>query len=327
MAAEAVATADLILGLSVVIVAVEDDAPRVLVTRVGADGLGLPFGAFDPGQHRTFELALRRWVADQTGFELGFVEQLYTFGDQGRELPRAMLVGAEPGTRVVSVGYLALTGAATDVRGFPAVWADWYGLFPWEDWRHGRPACLPQIAVGLRRWAEEQPLRLAALDRARLTFGLDGRAWIEERVLERYELLYEAGLVAEARRDAGPAAVGREPEPLSGAGLISDHRRILATAVGRLRGKIKYRPVVFELAQDVFTLSALQRTAEAILGIGLHKQNFRRALEASGLVEGTGLRETATGGRPAELFRFRRELLSQRPVLGIPTPVRQAAAK
>jgi hypothetical protein len=318
-------TPDLILGLSVVIVAVEGDAPRVLLTRVGADGLGLPFGAFDPGEHRTFELALRRWVADQTGFELGFVEQLYTFGDQGRELPRAILAEADAGARVVSVGYLALTGAATDVRGFPAVWQDWYGLFPWEDWRHGRPACMAAIATGLRRWAEEQPLRLAALDRARLTFGLDGRPWIEERVLERYELLYEAGLVAEAGRDAG--APLREASVAPGAALISDHRRILATAVGRLRGKIKYRPVLFELVEDVFTLSALQRTAEAVLGIGLHKQNFRRALEASGLVEGTGLRETATGGRPAELFRFRRELLSQRPVLGVPTPVRQTGPK
>jgi hypothetical protein len=68
--------------------------------------------------------------------------------------------------------------------------------------------------------------------------------------------------------------------------MASDHRRILATAISRLRGKIKYRPVVFELMPERFTLSALQRTVEGILGLGLHTQNFRRALDKTGLVTG-----------------------------------------
>ena len=51
--------------------------------------------------------------------------------------------------------------------------------------------------------------------------------------------------------------------------MISDHRRILATGLGRLRGKLKYRPVVFELMAGEFTLSALQKTVEAIAGIQL----------------------------------------------------------
>src|SRR5690349_7503201 len=107
---------------------------------------------------------------------------------------------------------------------------------------------------------------------------------------------------------AGPlaAALG---EP-----MLSDHRRILATAVSRLRGKLKYRPVVFELMPEAFTLSALQRAVEAIAGVALHKQNFRRALERADLVEGLGRMDAETGGRPAELFRFRREILGARPV-------------
>ena len=56
-----------------------------------------------------------------------------------------------------------------------------------------------------------------------------------------------------------------------------------------------------------FTLSALQRTVEAIAGVPLHKQNFRRMVERTGLVEGLGRFDAETGGRPAELFRFRRE--------------------
>ena len=96
-----------------------------------------------------------------------------------------------------------------------------------------------------------------------------------------------------------------------------DHRRILATAIARLRAKLKYRPVVFELMPEAFTLTALQRTVEAISGRQLHKQNFRRLVESTALVEPTGETSTATGGRPAALFRFRREVVQERPTAGL----------
>ena len=103
--------------------------------------------------------------------------------------------------------------------------------------------------------------------------------------------------------------------------MALDHRRILATALGRLRGKLKYRPLVFELLSETFTLFQLQRTVESLVGVRLHKQNFRRLVERGALVEGTGQFETATGGRPAELFRFRREVLHERlaPGVGLPS--------
>jgi hypothetical protein len=101
-----------------------------------------------------------------------------------------------------------------------------------------------------------------------------------------------------------------------------DHRRILATAIARLRAKMKYRPVVFELMPAEFTLTELQRTVEAIAGRHLHKQNFRRLVEATQLVEPTGESSTATGGRPAALYRFRREVLSERPSAGLRFGVR-----
>ena len=63
-----------------------------------------------------------------------------------------------------------------------------------------------------------------------------------------------------------------------------DHRRILATAIARLRAKLKYRPVVFELMPAEFTLTELQHTVEAISGRLLHKQNFRRLVEMEALV-------------------------------------------
>ena len=153
-------------------------------------------------------------------------------------------------------------------------------------------------------------------DRVRLCFGIDGLAWDEEKVLERYELLYEAGLVQEALRDGRKPAAAKLP-PALGASMTFDHRRILATAIARLRGKMKYRPVVFELMPPAFTLLELQRTVEAISGIRLHKQNFRRLMEDQGLVEGTGKFATQARGRPAELFRFRREVLRERPAPGV----------
>ena len=156
---------------------------------------------------------------------------------------------------------------------------------------------------------------IARLGRTRLRTELAFQRWNEELVLQRYELLFEAGLVPEAARE-------REvQDPLPGVPMKQDHRRILATAIARLRAKIKYRPVVFELMPEAFTLSALQRAVEAIAGVALHKQNFRRALERAELVEGLGRMDAETGGRPAELFRFRREILAARPVSGLALPL------
>ncbi len=307
--------APLLIGLSAVMVAADAETPHVLCTRRDTGIAALPFGAFDPTQHRTFELALRGWVREQTGFEIGYVEQLYTFGDKDRETPEATVADAPTDARVISVGYLALTPDRSDVEaGFDAQWRSWFDFFPWEDHREGRPSVIDEmIAPQLTTWAAGSETRL---DRARLAFGLDGNEWVEERALERYELLYEAGLVEECARDAG---LPSSTVPL-GRPMASDHRRILATAIGRLRGKIKYRPVVFELMPQRFTLSALQHVTEAVLGRALHKQNFRRALERTGLVEGTGQMQAQTGGRPAELHRFKRELLRRTAAGGVSTP-------
>jgi hypothetical protein len=316
-------TAPIAVGLSTVIVAADAISSYALCTRHGDAEIGLPHGRFDPQSHRTFELGLRDWVRAQTGFEPGYVEQLYTFGDRGRELPQADLVDAPRDARLISVGYLGLTPVRTDISAFDAVWRDWYRPFPWEDHRKGRPAIIDEaLGPALATWADAGAKGGSTrLRRAQLAFGLEGRPWIEERTLERYELLYEAGLAPEAVRDRGkdkktvsvPAAALGEP-------MISDHRRILATAIGRLRGKIKYRPVVFELMPERFTLLDLQKVVESILGLPLHKQNFRRALDRSGLVVGLGAFTQATGGRPAELFRFRREALSEGHVSGVQTP-------
>lgn len=308
-------TPGVVIGLSAVVAAVREGEVCILTVRPfdprtsrPSTLSGLPFGPFDPAGRRTFELALRAFVTEQTEFELGYVEQLYTFGDKGRDAPLADvgLPGGANGARVISIGYLALTPpdqahAAADID-----WKRWPAFFPYEDWRNGRPEVIPAvIEPALAAWAAQDEVRLA---RARRLFALDSNPWNEERVLERYELLYEAGLAPEAARDRDRAWGLHAPEPPAahplGAPMISDHRRILATALGRLRGKLRYRPVLFELMPEEFTLSELQRTAEAIIGVPLHKQNFRRGLERTGFVEAVGRMQAQTGGRPAALFRY-----------------------
>lgn len=218
---------------------------------------------------------------------------------------------------MVSVGYLALTRQAQELKAPDTRWSDWYRYFPWEDWRDAKPSIIDQVILpSLKQFAKSgtsNELVDIRRDRIRLCFGTDGLPWDEEKVLERYELLYEAGLVQEAARDGRAAAAGA----VLGAGMTFDHRRILSTAIARLRGKMKYRPVVFELMPPTFTLLELQRTVEALSGIRLHKQNFRRLMEDQGLVEGTGKFATQARGRPAELFRFRKEVLRERPAPGV----------
>jgi hypothetical protein len=311
---------NVVIGLSAVVMGVRDGEIATLTVR-GEGPRALPAGPFHPDSDRTFELALRAFVTQQTGFELGYVEQLYTFGDKGRDAPLADLGETGPGAaRVVSVGYLALTPQAGEAPAIAADWAPWTRFFPYEDWRRGRPKVIDEAIVpGLLAWAAGSPERAA---RARTLFALDGARWNEERVLDRYELLYEAGLAPEAARDRALALgeAGEAPGSRLGEPMASDHRRILATALGRLRGKLKYRPVVFELMPPTFTLSALQKTVEAISGVALHKQNFRRMIVRTELVEGLGRLETDTGGRPAELFRFRREdpMAASAPGLSLP---------
>ncbi len=317
----------IVIGLSAVIVALREGEACVLTVRPrvtdpdAAAVIGLPFGPFDPEGQRTFELALRDFVTRQTRFDLGYVEQLYTFGDKGRDAPLAD-VGAGA-ARVISVGYLALAPAALETQAPDTAWSDFARFFPWEDWRGGRPGLIDQvIAPALASWASGSPGRA---DRARSLFALDGAPWNEERVLDRYELLYEAGLAPEAGRDRALAA-GRAPvearvlDAAFGQPMISDHRRILATGLGRLRGKLKYRPIIFELMGEEFTLSALQKSVEAVAGVPLHKPNFRRVVERTGLVEGLGRMDLGSAGRPAELFTFRRDRAAAGPALGLSLP-------
>jgi len=301
--------------LSAVVVTLEAEGrrmrPMVLTPQAG-EGRDLPTAAFDPDRDRTLHEALAGWVEARTGIRLDYIEQLYTFGDPRRSAARG---ADEPHT--VSIGYLALAG--WQAARLASDWTPWAHWFPWEDLRDGVPPILGGVILPrLAAWAAEPGAPVARRERVEALFGTrqggerggEIAGWRDELVLERYELLYSARMVAEAWRDRGEAPPAGLPA--LGAPAPRDHRRILATAIGRLRGKLKYRPVLFELVGETFTLFELQRAAEAVSGVPLHKQNFRRMVERSGLIEPTGTHSTRHGGRPAAEYRFGAEAAWER---------------
>ena len=270
-------------------------------------------GPFEVG-HRSLQSGLRAWVERQTGHPLGYLEQLYTFAD--REPAQARRRGG-----AISISYLGLTRAEAEAAASQAAWRRWYDYFPWEDHRAGAPpadrggdrAAARAVDGGRRRRAARAPQARAAI-----AFGLDGRRWNEELSLQRYELLYEAGLVAEARRRR--RASGRS----LGTPMIGDHRRILATGIARLRAKIKYNPVVFELMPPAFTLLQLQRCVEAIAGT----ERAQAELSPPDRAAATASRRLARHGRhrrtPAKAFRFREAVQEERAVVGTKLPIARA---
>ena len=199
-----------------------------------ADGPGstaLPTGPLDPTGDRTLELALRRWVKAWSGLDLGYVEQLYTFGDRFRDPAER-----QGGPRVISAAYIGLTHQDEPAGASVARWRSIYTFLPWEDSRRGRPPLVDEaIEPALARWVERgQKDRSLRRERASLAFGFGESPWDGERVLERYEILFEMGLVSERGRHGGNAGEqpgGRPPVgPGLGLDMAFDHRRILATA-------------------------------------------------------------------------------------------------
>ena len=327
------------IGLSAVLISVDETTPRLLTVHRGDEGLGLPSTHLDDRIDRTLQQGVRRLVNSETGLPVRYFEQLYTFGDRGRVA----------GGRELAVAYLALARYQGVHGPNEPSWLSCYDLFPWEDWRSGKPVLLDDVILpAIDEWLagsspDELPTRR---ERAELTFGVGQALWDPVRVLDRYELAYELGIVGEAVGASVPAVAGDGAvagdsaaagdsavaagagRSAAGAGLSAagggigmplalDHRRIAAAALERLRGKLAYRPVVFEVLPETFTLSRLQQVVEALAGQVLHKQNFRRLVASANLVEPTGEWDQRTGGRPAELYRFRREVSRERPAPGL----------
>jgi 8-oxo-dGTP diphosphatase len=100
-------------------------------------------------------------------------------------------------------------------------------------------------------------------------------------------------------------AISRLPQ------LAFDHAEILDYAYTRLRYKLEYTSVGFQLLPDVFTLTELQNAYEIILGEQLDKRNFRRKILAAEILEETGEKKQDGEGRPAMLYRYRDDAVAE----------------
>lgn len=302
--------------LVAVLAAVTQGEPRILTT---AGGKTLPCGPFE-SSHRSMQAGMRSWIESETAHPIGYIEQLYTFADKDRS--------REENRHVISISYLGLTRESThSTQPSQAGWRNWYDYFPWEDRRSPQSIALVQTRIVplLEQWinSTNQPeVREQRARRVQYNYGLKDSPWNEDLVLARYELLFEANLVPEAlHHRPHEATESAKNQLVAGLDMQHDHRRILATGIARLRAKIKYRPVMFELMPPEFTLLQLQQTVEALLGCFLHKQNFRRLIEQQQLVEETGTMAATKTGRPAKLFKFRADVLQERAISGSKLPM------
>ena len=219
------------VAVDVALLSVEAGALRTLLVRreahPGQGRWALPGGFLRLDE--ALDAAAARVLSQKAGLGGVFLEQLYTFGDPGRD----------PRTRVLSVAHYAL--------------------------------------VDLERFGAAAAHRSAGVEVGRLVIPWEG----------------ETGGPVEVVSDGGA------PLPLA-----FDHADILGMAVKRLRGKLDYTPVGFQLLPAAFTLLALQRVHEAVLARPLNKDSFRRRMLASGQLEATGESERDVDHRPAELYRF-----------------------
>lgn len=295
--------------LVAVLIAVTNFSARVLTIH---EGDLLPFGPLTP-IHHSLQAGARTWVQQQTRQPLGYMEQLYTFVD----VKRSQITGYP----VVYVSYLGLVKEADEEKlALDAKWHDWYDYFPWEDTRRkNHTNNIDCIINHIQNWIDSSSnteIHRQRTQRLNLCWGLEEHEWQEEYVLLRYELMYEAGLIAES-----PYFNHQLSKEITGQPMQNHHRRVLATAMTRLRAKLKYRPVIFDLMPSEFTLLQLQKSLEAFTGVELHKQNFRRFIHNQNLIEATGKEAIVERGRPAQLYRFKKNVLQESLLSGYKLPI------
>ncbi len=141
------------------------------------------------------------------------------------------------------------------------------------------------------------------------SFGSPGRDPRTRVISVAYVALVDHARLEETGRPLAELQVpweGEEggPVEVEGMDLAFDHAEILGAAVKRLRGKLDYAALGFQLLPDRFTLRDLQTVHETTLGRELNKDSFRRRMLATGLIEPTGEREQNVLHRPAELYRI-----------------------
>lgn len=211
----------------------------------------------------SLDQAAQRELKEETNIENIYMEQLYTWGDVDRD----------PRTRIISTAYMSLVdGSSLDIRsGDDADDAQWFTV-----------SCQmqqEQQTLTARGYILEQSFRLSlSNDKDNLQTIVKTTKTVE-------------GKVAKIER-----------EIVESSGIAFDHAKIITYGIERLRKKIEYSNIAFNLMPDLFTLTELQQVYEVILDTELLKANFRR--KTANMVIETNEYAKDGGHRPSKLYRF-----------------------
>lgn len=246
----------------------------LLIERGGHPFLGkwaIPGGFVD--MEESLEEAAVRELREETGLSDIYMEQLFTFGDVGRD----------PRMRVISVAYMALLSKERlrPVAGDDAAKVCWFTVKQEEN-------------GGLKLIAASEEDSDASGNE-----GASGSANAGTKETARGTATAGAGATG-----SGTAAE-EKPLCLTEEDLAFDHAKLIRIALQRLKNKVEYTDIAFELAGEKFTLTQLQMIFEAILGKELHKPNFRRGIAPR--VEKTEEMETKHSNRPSYYYRKKAE--------------------
>lgn len=251
----------------------EKELKVVLVKRKDHPCLGdwaLPGGFVDVTAREDLDKAAYRELQEETGIQNIYAEQLYTWGDAERD----------PRMRVISVSYLALIdGSSVDLKaGSDAEDVAWFTL---KDRLVSETKTMKPNGFVIEKLIE-------------LTFSKE-----DEELVALIKITYtREGHVTKVKR-----------EVVEQKGIAFDHSKIVEYSLARLRNKIEYTDIAFNLMPERFTLTALQKVYETILNQELLRANFRRKVEK--MVVETNQMSQGGAFRPSKLFRFNNEWVKE----------------
>lgn len=208
------------------------------------------------------EAAIRE-LKEETNIDNIYMEQLYTWGDVGRD----------PRTRVISTAYMSLADSSTlNIKASDdADDAKWF-------------------TVSAKTFQEQKDVtENGYIIRQMIKLNLTGDEEELSAIIRKVKTV-----------DGKVTRIAREI--VESEGLAFDHAKIIEYGLERLRNKIEYTDIAFNLMPELFTLTELQQVYEVILGKELLKANFRRKI--AGMVVETNKYSRESGHRPSKLFRF-----------------------
>ncbi len=269
----------------------------------------LPSAPFDATRGQSFEDRLHDWASVHTTAQIRHILQIGATNRRGR----------------IRIGLLALVSDRNAFMPRGAHWTPIEEIFPWEHWLSGEPSSLSDVLrPALTDWAQGKGANAPRQARDEMLFAASAKYWEPVQCADRFDVLYQAGLLPEALRDRTGAMVSmrRRHAAIYGQIMQGDDRQTLAQALALLRRETGQSSILPALLPTPFTLGVLQNTVEVVIGLPLHTQNFRRDIVRSGMISKTGKRGRVGHSRPGDLWAWDEQGCGSIAVPGMPLPRR-----